>query len=109
MGTPDQLMEDHSNMTPEERFTKIENLLAAMTEHQARHDEDIRQIRQTQKQVWQTQKTSEKVILKTAEIHRATAQLLLTLAEAQKTTERRLNALKADLDRFMRGPDADPA
>lgn len=88
-------MEDRTRMTPDERFTKIENLLAAMTEHQARHDEDIRQIHQTQK-------TS-------AQILRTTAELLLTLAGAQKATEERLDAVKADMDRLMRGPEADPA
>ena len=36
-------------MTPEERFTKIENLLEAMAEHQAHHDEDIRELRSMQK------------------------------------------------------------
>jgi hypothetical protein len=95
-------MEDLTNTTPEERFTKIENLLAAMAEHRARHDEDIHQIRQTQK-------STEKVILRTLETHRMTAQILLTLAGAQKATEERLNALREDLDRLMRGPDADPA
>jgi len=88
-------MKDRTNMTPEERFTKIENLLAAMTEHQARHDEDIRQIHETQKA--------------SAQILRTTAELLLTLTGAQKATEQRLNALQADLDRLMRGPEPGPA
>ena len=32
-------------MTPEERFTRIENFMDTMAEHQARHDEDIRELR----------------------------------------------------------------
>jgi hypothetical protein len=37
-------------MTPEERFTKIENGLGALTEHHIRHAEEIRDIRQIQKE-----------------------------------------------------------
>ena len=28
-------------MTPEEQFTRIENFMDTMAEHQARHDEDV--------------------------------------------------------------------
>ena len=31
-------------MTPEERFTRIENFMDTMAEHQARHDENLRQL-----------------------------------------------------------------
>ena len=31
-------------MTPEERFTRIENFIDTMAEHRARHDEDLRQL-----------------------------------------------------------------
>ena len=31
-------------MTPEERFARIENFMDTMAEHQARHDEDLRQL-----------------------------------------------------------------
>jgi len=35
-------MDDY--MTPEERFTRIENFMETMAKHQARHDEDLRQL-----------------------------------------------------------------
>ena len=31
-------------MKPEERFTRIENFMDTMAEHQARHDEELRQL-----------------------------------------------------------------
>ena len=38
-------------MTPEERFTKIENLMETMAERQARHDDEILELRAMQKGV----------------------------------------------------------
>ena len=46
------------HLTPEERFTKIENFLSAVAEHQAhmaahqaRHDEQIQDLREMQKRM----------------------------------------------------------
>ena len=89
------------DMTPEERFTRIENFLSTVTEHQAhmagnqaRHDEDIREIRQFQKSMTIA-------ITKVAEAHRQTE-------EAQRLTERSLKSLIDKVDRIVPLTGNDP-
>ncbi len=74
-------------MTPEERFTKIENFLGTVAEHQAHHEEDIRELREMQKGMTLA-------ITKVAEAHRRTE-------EAQQVTEQKLNALIDTVDRII--------
>ena len=90
------------HMTPEERFTRIENFLSTVAEHQAhiaeqqaqmlghqsRHDKEIQDLRQMQKSMTLA-------ITKVADAHRATE-------EAQKITEQKLNALIDTVDRIIR-------
>ncbi len=87
-------------MTPEERFTRIENFLSTVIEHQAqmsgnqaRHDKDIRDIRQLQKNMTIA-------ITKVADAHRQTE-------EAQRITERSLNALIGRVDRIVGRPGSE--
>ena len=68
-------------MTPEERFTKIENFLSTVAEHQAHHDEDIRELRQMQKGM---------------------TLAITKVAEAQQVTAQKLNALIDTVDRIIR-------
>ena len=78
-------------MTPEERFTKIENFLstvaehpAHMADHQARHDKDIGELREIQKGV---------------------GLAILKVTEAHHATEEKLNALIDTVDRIIRRQD----
>ena len=89
-------------MTPEERFTKIENFLSAVAEHQAhtaehqaRHDEQIQDLREMQKGMTLA-------ITKVAEAQRRTADAHRATEEAQKITEQKLNALIDTVDRIIR-------
>ena len=66
-------------MTPEERFTKIENHLSALTEHQVRHAEEIEELRRMQKGVFVA---------------------LGKNAEAQRITDETLQALIRKIDRI---------
>jgi hypothetical protein len=75
-------------MTPEERFTKIENYLSALTEHQVRHAEDIRELREMHKGMVIA-------IAKVAEAQRATE-------AQQRITEEGLNELIRTVDRILR-------
>ena len=95
-------------MTPEERFTRIENFLrtvaeqhARMNEHQLRHDHDIQEIHAILKE---TQKGTALAIAKIAEAQRRTAQAHRQTGEAQLVTEEKLNALIETVDRIVRRP-----
>ena len=81
-------------MTPEERFTRIENFLstvaehqAHMAEHQASHDKDIKELHEIQKGIGLA-------IAKVAEAQSRTEEL-------QKVTEQKLNALIDTVDRMI--------
>ena len=70
-------------MSPEERFTKIENALGALAEHQVQHAEDIRELRQLQKGLVVA-------VGKIAEGQRETDQKLNALIAVQLETEQKL-------------------
>jgi septal ring factor EnvC (AmiA/AmiB activator) len=111
-------------MTPEERFTKIENFLNATAEHQAqfaeqmaaqdaRHAEEMSELRnmqraiaagmielqQTQRELQQTQRATEQELKTLAE---STRTLDKELREAQKLTEEKLHILIETVDRIIR-------
>src|SRR5437867_3894130 len=111
-------------MTPEERFTKIENLLNSMTEHHAhfadeleiqrvRHDREIADIRELQNvfaigmirlqdgasRLEAAQERSQKEMEKLREAQRVSEE---KLREAQRVTEEKLNALIDTVDRIIR-------
>lgn len=78
-------------MTPEERFTRIENFLnaaaehhASFAEHIAQHDKDIKELRQ---------------------IHKGLAIVVRKIGEAQRVTDEQLKALIATVDRIVRRSD----
>lgn len=90
------------DLTPEERFTRIENFLSTVAEHQAhmaenqaRHDKDILDIRESQKGMTVA-------ITSIAEAHRRTE-------EAQRLTERSLKALIDRVDRIVGRPGTEPS
>ena len=75
-------------MTPEERFTKIENALGAVAENQGKHDAAIQGlIRVSRTLIESQQKTDEQI---------------KELREAQKETDDKLNTLIATVDRIIR-------
>ena len=82
-------------MTPEERFTRIENFLstvaehqAHMSEHQANHDQDIKELREIQKGV---------------------SIAIMKVAEAHHATEEKLSALIDTVDRIIRSQGGNPS
>ena len=103
-------------MTPEERFTKMENLLATVIENQAKHDAGIRDLIAVSRTVVDSQKQT------TAQINALTSDLSQLrgaiddlregqkelqegqkeLREAQKATEDKLHALIETVDRIIR-------
>jgi ABC-type transporter Mla subunit MlaD len=82
-------------MTPEERFTKMENLLATVIENQAKHDAGIRDLIAVSRTVVDSQKQT------TAQIDALTSDIS-ELREAQKATEDTLHALIETVDRIIR-------
>ena len=82
-------------MTPEARFTKIENLLETMAEHQARSDQDIRELRGLHRGMTLA-------VTKVAEGN-------IELREAQKITEQKLNALIDTVDRIIGKQGSQPS
>jgi hypothetical protein len=82
-------------MTPEERFTKMESVLAAVIESQAKHDAGIRDLIAVSRTVVDSQKQT------TAQID-ALRSDISELREAQKATEDKLHALIETVDRIIR-------
>ena len=107
-------------MTPEERFTKIENLLAAMTEHHAKHDEQIGALQDQMKKqnaAFQAQlekqnegirdliRVSRTLVdshLANVEFQKEVTNQIHELREAQKDTDGKLNILIDTVDRSIR-------
>ena len=69
------------SMTPEERFTKIENTLSTLAELHAQHVEDIHSLRELQKGV---------------------VVAIGKLAEGQRATDEKLHTLIETVDRMIR-------
>jgi predicted transcriptional regulator len=86
-------------MSSDERFIKIENALGVLAEHQARHAEEISELRAMQK-------VMTLAIAKSAEIQQASARKIdegmKELREAQRITEEKLHALIDSVDRIIR-------
>jgi predicted house-cleaning noncanonical NTP pyrophosphatase (MazG superfamily) len=86
-------------MSSDERFIKIENALGVLAEHQARHAEEISELRAMQK-------VMTLAIAKSAEIQQASARKIdegmKELHEAQRITEEKLHALIDSVDRIIR-------
>src|SRR5438128_2166446 len=100
-------------MTPEERFTKTENFLNSVAEHQARHAEHIARHAEEIAELRQLEKVMMLAIAKLAEEHRSNAKMLTEgrkavdealreTAEQQRITEQKLNALIEIVDRIIR-------
>ena len=89
-------------MTPEERFTRIENFLSTVAEHQAymteqqarmsdhqiQHDTDIKELREIQKGV---------------------SIAIMKVAQAHHATEEKLSALIATVDRVIGSQGKSPS
>jgi hypothetical protein len=75
-------------MTPEERFTKIENLLATLTENQLRHDAAIRDLIVV----------SRTTLNAIGELREGQKEL----QESQKATDDKLHVLIETVDRIIR-------
>jgi hypothetical protein len=96
-------------MTPEERFTKLENLLATLTENQLSHDAAIRdlivvsrttlnaigELREGQKELQESHR-------KLQESHRKLQESQMGLQESQKATDDKLHILIETVDRIIR-------
>ena len=86
-------------MTPEERFTKIENALSAVADYQARQAAEMEELRAMHKVLTLA-------LSKTAEIQQASAKEfregMKELRETQRATEEKLNALIDTVDRIIR-------
>ena len=83
-------------MTPEQRFTKIENVLSSVAEHQAqtaeahrRHDEEIHELRQMHKGL----------IVAVGKI----AEAQNSLTETQRLTAEKLNAFIEWVKKYLQG------
>ena len=103
-------------MTPEERFTKMENLLQAMMEHQARQQEHLdKQQKYPDKQQEHLERQGEEISKQNTGIRDliVVSRTILTntekvteqinqLREAQARTDERLNILVAEVNRVIR-------
>lgn len=93
-------------MTPEERFTRIESAIQAMTETQARHDLQVSGI------IAQVEKQNDGirdliVVCRTlVDSQKETNTQIQELREAQRSTDDRLQALVQTVDQLSRTVDA---
>jgi hypothetical protein len=89
-------------MTPEERFTKIENLLATLTENQLGHDAAIRDLivvsRTTLNAIGELREGQKEL----QESHRRLQESQIELQESQRATDDKLHILIETLDRIIR-------
>ncbi len=95
-------------MTPEERFTRIENFLSTVAEHQAHHEEDIRELREMHKGMTLAITKVAEAQRSTADAHRLTEEAHRLTEEAQQVTEKKLNALIDTVDRIIGKPGGQP-
>jgi hypothetical protein len=86
-------------MTPEERLTRIENNLQAMTEQQARRDMEIDKHNEAIRSLIVVGRTCLDSIKEMRESHDADYKKLL---EAQAATDEKLNILIDTVDRIIR-------
>jgi hypothetical protein len=103
-------------MTPEERFTKIENVLETLTENQLRHDAAIRdlivvsrttlnaigELREGQKGLQETTRILQESMQKMQESQQKLQESQVELQESQKATEDKLHILIETVDRIIR-------
>jgi len=100
-------------MTPEERFTKIENLLVTLTDRQVhneaeieRHNAAIRDLIAVSRTLVESQKQTtmqiEALTSENARMQEAQRKSADELREAQKVTEDKLHALIETVDRIIR-------
>jgi hypothetical protein len=82
-------------MTPEERFTKIENLLFTLTENQLRHDAGIRDL-------IVVSRTTLNAIGELREGQKELQASQMELQESQKATDDKLHILIETVDRIIR-------
>jgi len=75
-------------MTPEERFTLIENTLKYAAELHAQHAEDMQNLTERNEEL--------------QELHKGVVVAIGKLAEGQRTTDERFNALIETVDRIIR-------
>jgi hypothetical protein len=97
-------------MTPEERFTRIENLLNAMTEHQARFDENALRHDREIAEIRELQNAFAAGMLELKEDHQRNEQEIHSLremiranAEAQRIGEEKLHTLVEIVEQIIRG------
>jgi hypothetical protein len=100
-------------MTPEERFTKIENLLGTLTENQLRHDAAIRDLivvsRTTLNAIGALREGLKEAVKEWQESHRELQEnhkklqeSQMELRESQKATDEKLHILIETVDRIIR-------
>ena len=103
-------------MTPDERFTKIENVLETLTENHLRHDVAIRdlivvsrttlsaigELREGQKELQETSRILQEDMQKMQESQRRLQESQIELQESQKATEDKLHILIETVDRIIR-------
>ena len=82
-------------MSPEGRFTKIENYLSALTEHEVQHAEEIRELRRMHKGMVIA-------ISKVAEAQRLAAEAQRMTEAQQRITAQRLDDLIKTVDKIIR-------
>ena len=96
-------------MTPEERFTKIENFMRTAAESHARHAGEIAELRETQARheaeiEKQNAGIRDLVLVSRAflDSQREVTKQIEKLREAQQTTDEKLHALIDTVDRIIR-------
>ena len=81
-------------MTPEQRLTKIENLLQTITEIQVKHEGETGELKESQKK-------TDKQLRETGEQLKLLAQSMNRLSDMQERTETRLISLIEHVDRVV--------
>src|SRR5438876_2181746 len=91
-------------MTTEERFTKIENFLSTVAEHQAHFAEQQARMAEQQAQFAQDIHSTQEAQEELREMHKSLVVAVLKLIEAQREKEGKLHSLIETVDRINSNP-----
>jgi hypothetical protein len=86
-------------MTPEERFVRIENALNTLAENHVRHDAEIHQLRLQHEHAGLRH---EEDMRELRGMQKSMTMAVIKIADAQRQTDERLNALIDTVDKMIR-------
>lgn len=101
-------------MTPEERWTKIENALETVAEGQAQHTVEIAELRRLHKEhseemhaeMTDLRRIHTSLALAVNQIAKGQLDMQRNIADMQRNTQNQIDQLAQNIDRFLKGQES---